>query len=148
MADISALVQYEKPFPVELEFAGDKVGITINMISFDSERVVKAVRPVDARRVAALYGPKAQELEPDQIVNMAEEADRERLVAAIVSWDFGGNSFDALPVDPECTEENKRYLINHANAGWVRDQLMAAGNNLQNFTEKPLKSSRRSSKSK
>ncbi len=148
MVDIANIVQYEKPFSVALKHGGADVGITIDMLSFDSEKVVRAVRPVDARRVAALYGPKAEEIAPEQIVEMSEEADRERLVAAISGWDFGGNSFADLGVDPECNEKNKRYLVNHPNSLWIRHQLMAAGGNAVNFTSAPAKPSPSSSGTK
>lgn len=148
MADIANLVEYSKAFPVPLKHGGNDIGITINILSFDSEDVVKATRGIDARRVAALYGPKAEEIQPEEIVTMSDQAERERLIAAIQSWDFGEHTFGELSAASECNDANKRYLVNHPNALWIRHQLISAGNNIVNFTNAPATTSRGKSKTK
>lgn len=141
MADIANLVNYEQEYPVDLEFAGEPVGIKINVVSFDSERVVKAVRDVAAERWVDVQASGSDQMTPQQNLEFNRSAERAQLVAAISSWDFGGNSFGELGVDPECTEDNKRYLIDHPNARWIREQLVAKGTAIENFTNRPKKNS-------
>lgn len=135
MADISALVNYQQAHPVELQFRGEPVGITMNVISFDSEPVVAADALVSNKRMMAIYAAEDKTPNPEMIAEFDSERERARCVAAIQSWEFNGNSFGDLGVDPECNDANKRYLVGHPNAKWIRDQITMAGVNLQNFTQ-------------
>lgn len=136
MTDLSTLVVYDNAFPVKLVHpqTGKEIGITINIVSFDSERVVRANRIVEGDRWRVQFQNEDGKLTPEQVVDFIDRAERATLVAAIDSWDFGDHSFDKLDASSEPTEENRAYLINHPNAKWVRAQLLAAGNNLGNFT--------------
>ena len=143
MADLSQLVQYENAYPVHLKFMGKPVSITMNIVSFDSERVIKAGDAVGAKRWAAIFESEDRKLSAEQVFEFAAMEEREKLVAAIDSWDFGGNSFGELPADPECNEKNKRYILAHTNAKWIRDQLNGAGSDLGNFTQASAKPSKK-----
>lgn len=134
MADLSKLVEYDKTFPVPLMFKGEPVGITFNIVSFDSERVVRAGESVAGKRWEAIFKNEDHKLTHEQILDFSEMEERERLISAIDSWDFGGNSFGDLGQDPECTEVNKRYIITHPNAKWITDQIKAKGKDLGNFS--------------
>lgn len=143
MADLSQLVQYENAYPVHLKFMGEPVGITMHIVSFDSDRVIKAGNAVGAKRWAAIFESEEKKLSHEQISEFADMEEREKLVAAITSWDFGGNSFGDIAADPECNEKNKRYVLGHANAKWIRDQLNNAGTDLGNFTQASAKPSKK-----
>lgn len=134
MADISQFVQYDKTYPVPLVFKGKQIGITFNIISFDSERVIRACEHVAAKRWEAVFKNDDRRLTPDQVFEFTSMEERERLVSAIDSWEFNGNSWGDLGQDPECNEANKRYVIGHPNAKWVRDLLNAKGQDLGNFS--------------
>lgn len=142
MTDASKFVEYDKTYPVTLMRGGVPVGITINIVSFDSERVSKAMHAVSARKWKAAAENEDKRLTPEQIYQFVDEEIKECVIAAIDSWEFGGLSWDKLPADPECTEENKRYFVNHPNAKWIRDVIFEKGQSIENFfgeLPKPLK---------
>lgn len=148
--DFSKVVEYDRSFPVELKHpvTGEGVGITFNIVSFDSERVVKASKKVESDRWAAVFANEERKLTPDQLVEFMDRDSRERVIASIDSWDWGGHSFGDLGPDPECTEENKRYVIEHPNARLIRIQIENAGADLGNFSQGPEKPSAKQSKAK
>lgn len=133
MADLSKLIQYDKTFPVVPKLGGNPIGITINIVSFDSERVSRAVAKLDTEKWTLARGNEDKALTDDQRIDFAVRQMNEMIIASIDSWDFGGNSFGDLGVDPECNEENKRYLINHPNSKWIRDVVFAQGQEIDNF---------------
>lgn len=133
MADASTFVQYDKTHPITLTRGGEPVGITINIVSFDSERVSKAIAKLDAQKWEAARTNEEKVLTPEQRYDFAVQQINEMVIASIDSWDFGGLSWDKLPADPECNEENKRYLINHHNAKWIKDVIFAKGQDIENF---------------
>ena len=143
MADLSQLVQYDVAYPVHLEFNGERVGIRIDIVSFDTKDVAKVANEIAGKRWAAVFENEDKKLKTEQVFEFAELEEQEKLIAAIKSWDFGGNSFGDLGVDPECTEANKRYLVCHQNSKWIRDQLKARAEDLGNFTQAPAKPSKK-----
>ena len=143
MADISTLVQYDVAYPVHLEFNGERVGIRIDIVSFDTKDVAKVANEIAGKRWAAVFENEDKKLKTEQVFEFAELEEQEKLIAAIKSWDFGGNSFGDLGVDPECTDANKRYLVCHQNSKWIRDQLKARAEDLGNFTQAPAKPSKK-----
>ena len=143
MADASTFVQYDKTHPITLTRGGVPVGITINIVSFDSERVSKAIAKLDAQKWEAARTNEEKVLTPEQRYDFAVQQINEMVIASIDSWDFGGLSWDKLPADPECNEKNKRYVLGHANAKWIRDQLNNAGTDLGNFTQASAKPSKK-----
>lgn len=145
MSDISKLFEYDKPFPVELKRRdnGASLGITFNMVSVEAERVVNALRRVDAER----WKSEVVGSEFDVAAHI-EKQEVERLVAAIDSWDWGGNEFGSLGADPECNEANKRYVITHPNAKWIRDQLSVGCILVENFTQPSPRSAPTTSRKK
>lgn len=143
MADISTLVQYDVAYPVHLEFNGERVGIRIDIVSFDTKDVAKVANDIAGKRWAAVFENEDKKLKTEQVFEFAELEEQEKLISAIKSWDFGGNSFGELGVDPECTDANKRYLVCHQNSKWIRDQLKARAEDLGNFTQAPAKHSKK-----
>ena len=148
--DIANLVTYDKTFPVKLihPATGEETGIVINIVSFDSERVVKAVKAVEAERWRVMFDNDDKKLSPDQVLDFMDKTEREQVIAAIDSWDFGGSSFGDLGVDPECNDANKRHVVEHPNARWIRNQISARGADLTNFFQESATNSRKPSKRK
>ena len=136
MADISTLISYDQAFPVQIKnpVDGKDVGITISIVSFDSERVSKAVKVIDSKRFQAQFANEDRKLTPHQVVEFTSEAEREMCIAAIDGWDFGDNTFAHLDAKSPADEKNRRFLIEHPNAGWIKAQILAAGYNLANFS--------------
>lgn len=143
MADISTLVQYDVAYPVHLEFNGERVGIRIDIVSFDTKDVAKVANEIAGKRWTAVFENEDKKLKTEQVFEFAELEEQEKLIAAIKSWDFGGNSFGDLGVDPECNDANKRYLVCHQNSKWIRDQLKARAEDIGNFTQAPAKTSKK-----
>lgn len=138
--DIANIVQYEEAFLVEIVNPGtrDPIGITINVISMESDTVVKKLREFDKRKIAE-HRKAGTALED---IDFSDERAEVLLAACIHSWDFGGQSFGDLGVDPECTDAAKEYVVRHKNASWLRDQIAAGCAKLENFftaSEKPAK---------
>lgn len=136
MADISALINYDQTFPVKIKnpLTLEEVGITFNVVSMDSERVAVVNKKIDTERWQAVFASEDKKLSAEMIATFGDKAERETLIAAIDSWDWGGNEFGTLGTDPECNEANKRYVIEHPNARWIRDQLSARAADLANFS--------------
>lgn len=133
MADLSQLVQYEKSHPVKPTIDGVPTGFTVNIVSFDSERVSKALARLDAEKWELARANESKELTAEQRYDFAVKQINEMIIASIDSWDFGGNTFGDLKADAECNEANKRYLIGHPNAKWLRDAIFGAGGEIRNF---------------
>ena len=145
MADISKLFEFDKPFAVEIKRRDndEPVGITFNMVSNESARVVAALRKVDADR-----WKREAEGEVYDPIAYIDKQHVERMVAAIDSWDWGGNEFGELGADPECTDANKRYVVTHPNAKWIVDQLAMGSFVVENFTQKSVAPAQTTSKKK
>ena len=148
MADISALINYDQTFPVAIKnpVTGEDVGITFNLVSMESERVAVVDKLIDTERWQAVFESKDKKLTPEMIAKFGDKAERERLIAAIDGWNWGGNEFGNLGADPECNAENKRYVIEHPNARWIRSQLEAKAADLVNFSQPSKKPARNTSK--
>src|SRR5690606_32808923 len=115
--DISTAVAYDQTFPVDLRHpgTGEKIGIAIDIVSCDSDRVVKAVKAVEAERWGVVLASDAKKLTPEQVVDFAEKTERVQIVNCIAGWNFNGHGFGDLGDDPECTLEAREYLVNHPN---------------------------------
>lgn len=132
------MASYDDAIPVKLKNAltGEPVGVTINVVSMDSERVIKAARSVEMRRIREMMESEGNKLSDERAAEYVDIAEREQLIAAIDSWDFAGNSFGELGNDPACTDENKRYLVTHPSAKWIRDQLTQKVSDVKAFFTK------------
>lgn len=141
--DLSNLVAYDQEFPVKIKHptSGEEVGITINIVSDDSERVARVGNIVQSDRWKAVFESEEKKLSVEQAIDFLNKEEKERLIAAIASWDFGGHSWDKLPPDPVCDEKNRRYLIEHPHAVFIRKQLSEASKSLANFSQAQPESS-------
>ena len=148
--DFSTVVSYEQEFPVKLlhPVTGEETGVVFNIVSFESAAVVKAMKKLEAERWQAVFANEDQKLTPEQFAEFNEKMAIEQVVSSVASWDWGGNEFAGLGEDAECTDANKRLVIEHPNSKWIRDQLIARGNDLGNFSQASVKNSARSSKRK
>lgn len=146
--DFSNVVSYETEFPVKLRnpVSGEEIGVTFNVVSFDSESVIRAAKTVESERWKAILESDEKKLTPEKFTEFQEKVEREQVIASIRSWDWGGHDFSELKSDAECTTENKRYVIEHQNAKWIKDQVVARASDIKNFTQgsgnKPARSSR------
>lgn len=143
MSDLSNLFAYDQPTAIKIKnpVTGEDVGITIYARSFESEVVTRVVNNLQAKRVRGAAGGDQVEYS-----DFIEEMERESLIAAIVRWDFGDNSFGHLSAESPCDLDNKRFLITHPNAKWIRDQIRLAIEDIGNFTNPSKKPARPTSK--
>lgn len=142
MADLSKLVEYDRPHPVRIYTPnGDDTGIVINVVSQDSQRVVKAVRELQADAWKS-------EASGDGEAFASVLAARERiiLINCIDSWDWGEHSFEHITTETPATLENRTFLIDHPNAWWIKSSLSAGCAVIENFTNPLPKSARSGSK--
>jgi len=145
--DISKLVAYDEVFPVELaapvlsdkgKVAFKKIGVVFNVQSFESVAVVRAEQSFQTTILTTKFAKASsgETLTGDEIAD-AEYAGRiERCIAAVKSWNWNGQSFGDLGVDPECTTENKRAVFSHPGSKWIVDQIIRAGSDIANFLPK------------
>lgn len=145
--DIASAIAYDQTFPVALRHpgTGEEVGITFNIVSFDSERVVRAVKVIEAERWAEIATSADKKLSAEKVVEYVDKTERAQIEACIDSWDFGGHGFGDLGDNPDCTADAKKYLVNHPNANWIRLQIAARAADLGNFSQAQPKPSRKPS---
>lgn len=148
--DIADIARYDDAVTVDIKhpLTGEDVGISFSLVSFESERVSKAMRAIEVARMRDALQSGDIEVSSEDAAEYIERAEREKLIAAIVGWDFNGNSFGDLGVNPDCTEENKRKVINHPGSKWIRDQLIAKGDSVRDFIKPPEKRSAKGSRTK
>ena len=153
--DFSTLVEYDRTYPVKIyhPITGKETGIVVNVVSSDSKRVVDALRAVQGKRwaeqaVGSADGEAAPK--PDAASALADAmAERARVVMihSIDSWqwpDDGG--FAHIKSDAAPSVEDRTFLVDHPNAGWIRDQIASGCANLENFTQPSQKNAPRGSK--
>lgn len=141
MADLSSLVEYDKPHPVKIKTPnGEDTGIVINVVSQDSQRVVKALREsqADAWRSEAVGD--------GSFADMVKARERTILIHSIDSWDWGEHSFAHINTETPPDLEARTFLIDHPNAGWIRNSLAEGCAVIENFTNPLPKNARRGSK--
>lgn len=143
--DFSKLIETEKTFPVSLKspIDGSDMGIVFNIVSAQADRVVKAMRKVTSER----YKREAAGEDHD-IIEASQGLQRAQFIACIDSWEWNGNSWGELGVDPVCNDETKAWLFDQSAAFWVVNQINDAVGRIENFTNPELKPARTSSKKK
>ena len=148
--DIAAIARYDDAVTVDIKhpLTGEDIGISFSLVSFESERVTKAMRAIEVDRMRKALQSGDIEVSSTDAAEYIERAEREKLIAAVVGWNFNGNEFGDLGADPECTEENKRKVINHPGSKWIRDQLSAKGDSVRDFIAQPEKRSAKGSRTK
>lgn len=143
--NILDIVEYERPHAIKLKhpLSGEDLGVTINVISMESSRVAEAIRAV--QRVQMESEIAGSPVDAEAAITERENA---MMIAVIDSWDWNGTSPGAdLGVDPECTPANKKALLTHKNAKWIKEQIASGCTRIVNFTQdepKPVKNTSRS----
>lgn len=127
--NIAELIEYEKPFLVELKNprTGEGLGIVFHVVSSDSQRVTKSLRDaqVSYLRDRATKGDNAEFPDMDTI----------GLAAAVIDWTWGEHVFDHISDGTPATEENVLHVMRHKGAVWIRNQIKLASENIENFTQ-------------
>lgn len=155
MADISTLIEYEREHPINIKnpVTGDDMGITINLISKESRRVVAALRDLQGRiwdrlGAEALISDEQSDITMVEKLRRIEEHGAVTLSAAISSWDWGENTFEHISGSGPASYEDAEFLVNHKNSRWIVDQLAEGLNKIENFTSPSPKNARGTSKKK
>lgn len=148
MANLAELVTYEKEYPIEIvnHVTREPLGITINVVSKDSKRVTNALRDWQAAKWDADAKANKTEDSAKDRLEYIEAHGVETLVACISSWDWGDNEFDHIKGAGAASDEDKRYLVGHANAGWMIVQIAEAVHKIENFMQPSQTNARRGSK--
>jgi len=138
--DLSKLVDYEAEFPVELLHPKTRkpVGVTFWLRSLASKDIKRIDR---LGRNAMLVANKdanggAFSISPEAL-DVGEKTERDKLIAAITRWDWGDHEFGELGKNPECTAENKAYVLDHPAADWFLADLYAGAGGIANFIQEP-----------
>lgn len=148
MANLATLVDYEKEYPINIvnHVTGEPLGITINVVSKDSRRVVNALRDWQARKFdEAARSDKREETSADRL-KFIEEHGTETLIASISSWDWGEHSFEHINGSGVPSEDDKRFLVGHPNAGWILTQIAEGAHKIENFMQESPRRAQRGSK--
>lgn len=142
MTDFSNLIEYEKTYPVAIKhpITGEDTGIRINVVYSDSKRVVEAQR----KAVSEYFSARA--IAGEGVVTDLPDDARITLVNSIDSWDWGDASFGRISGSGVASLEDRSYLIDHPNSGWIVAQISAGCNSIANFTQASPKSARTTSK--
>ena len=138
MADISALFD-SVLFPVEIKnkLTGEPIGLTIWIAPFEADESANAW--FRSRILVERFSDSSGAAIPmDRMAEIALQADVKRCAASIRKWDWQGNSFAELGVNPACTDTNKLRVLN--GASFILDQLMEAAGKAENFTRTPVES--------
>lgn len=137
MADLSNVVEYERPHTIQMNHpvTGQPLGVSVNVVSSDSQRVVAAQRRSNADYWAALAAASDSDVKPE-----APDNSRTILVACIDSWDWGEQSFGHIAGSGVPSQADKEFIIDHPNAVWFKNQLVAGCAKLENFTNPSPKS--------
>ena len=135
MADISALFD-DVLFPVEIKnkLTGEPIGLTIWIAPFGADESANAW--FRSRILVERFSASGTDVVPlDKMTEIALQADIKRCVASVRKWDWNGNSFAELGIDPPCTDANKARVFN--GASFIVEQLMEAAGKAENFMPKP-----------
>lgn len=143
MTNLAELFSADNPHPIEIlnPLSGEKMGIVINVVSSDSPRVVNALRVLQVKRMRsnATNQDDDRDLDSDIATYMISQED-EIVRAAIVSWDWGGESWDHISGSGDADSTSVDYLIDHPHSGWIKRQILAGVQNIENFTKPSSKS--------
>lgn len=143
MADISNFIEYERTYPVDIvnPSTGEGMGITVNVVSSDSKRVVSALQKAKSDYWAKMASK-------DDGTDDVEVPDSERIVLinAIDSWDWGDSQFCHISGSGSPSFEDRVFFVDHKNSKWIRDQLNSKIYRIENFMQPSQKSVRRGSK--
>lgn len=138
MANLSAMVEYDRLYPIKVKNPyGEDTGIVINVVSKDSRRVVDALRKAQGEYWSALARGDAADVPDVEYIT---------LLHCIDSWDWGEHEWDHIKGSGPASLEDREYILKHPNAKWVKDNIAAGTANLENFSQPSQKIARRGSK--
>jgi len=139
--DLSKLVDYEAEFPVKWLHPKTKefLGVTFYLRSMASKDIKRIDRLGRNEMLVAnkQASTGAFSISPEAL-DVGEKTEREKLIASIVRWDWGGNEFGKLGKDPACTYENKAYVLDHDAADTFLADLYAGAGGIANFIQQPV----------
>lgn len=127
--DFSTRIEYERKFELAIKdpVTGKDSGIKFYVIAADAEPVIKVLREAQAKyfRERAING--------DSVV--PDDMELEVLVASVTDWTWGEAAWGHIKDGVPATEENKRFVLGHQNAGWLRQQVKEGCGRIENFTQ-------------
>jgi hypothetical protein len=136
--DLSKVVQYDETFPVQIRhrITGEHVGLTVNVTSFEGAAAMKAERAIAGVRMQKQYLAQQSGLKPEDIdfAELQNEADQEKAIAAVQSWEWAEGLTWNGKSPPKCDDAGKREVLLHPNSGWILAQVINAGKRIENFT--------------
>ena len=151
MADLSKVIDYEKTYPIKIKTPdGEDLGITINVVSKDSKRVVSALRDfqADVWDAAVSAGVAEEQVEETwrEKLKRIESHGIATIIACIDSWDWGDHNFEHISGSGPASYADREFMVRHANSQWIVDQIAGPVNALENFSQPLPKSARSGSK--
>lgn len=139
MSNIAELFSVDEPHPIEIIHpqTGEKMGITINVVSPDSPRVVQALRKVEVQGYRNNFNRKGREnVDLDQeIADQLINQDNALISASIVSWDWGDMAWDHINGAGDASKEDVEYFVNDPRSIHFKRQILAGINSIANFTK-------------
>lgn len=142
--DLSTAVEYDRLYPITLKgFDGKDLGITVNVVSRDSRRVIDSLRKAQDEYWVALKEKSENPSLPEPVL---PDHVRLTLIHCIDSWDWGEHSWAHISGSGAASLADREYIIDHPNAKWFKDQIAAGTANIENFSKPSQKSARSGSK--
>lgn len=127
--DFSTRIDYERQHELVIKdpVTGADTDIKFYVIAADAEPVIKVLRDAQAKywRERAVKGDDA----------VPGDMELEILIASVTDWVWGDNTWGHIKDGVPATEENKRFVLSHQNAGWLRQQVKEACGRIENFTQ-------------
>lgn len=149
MADLSIAVEYDRVHTVNIKRLDDgaDLGIQIGVVSKDSKRVTEGLREWQASTWEKQRKAGDDGLSDAEQIALLDDQQRETLVHAIASWDWGEHTWGHLcGASDDPSLEDRRFLISHPNAKWLVDQIVWEVASIENFTSGSPKKPQRGSK--
>lgn len=139
MSNIAELFSVDEPHPIEIIHpqTGDKMGVTIHVVSPDSPRVIQALRKIEVQGYRNNLNRKGKEgVDIDQdIADQLIKQDNALIAASIVSWDWGDMAWDHISGDGGASREDIEYFVNDPRSIHFKRQILAGINSIANFTK-------------
>ena len=140
--DIGKLVQPEHLFKLDLTLDDEPIGVTFDIRSSNS----KAAKAVSQRNIKKAMERSRKSKGATLSFEELTESVVEQYAATVAGWNWNGNEYGDLGVDPEFNLDNVKRVLDEQD--WIFDQVKEAADEIENFIVKPKAPAKNTSKEK
>lgn len=138
MSNIAELFSVDEPHPIEIIHpqTGEKMGITIHVVSPDSPRVIQALRTLEVRRMRENIAKSGEDRDIEaEMAKFMIEQDDTLVSASIVSWDWGDMAWDHIQGAGDASTEDVAYFVKDPRSALIKKQVLWGVKHIANFTK-------------